>query len=78
MIANGGSMKFGGHCENVCLRIGGYSLKWHIFSFKMGHCDIVLGIFMVMHTRSHHHGLQGDIYELPIGWESLHFPQNHN
>jgi hypothetical protein len=27
MIANGGSMKCGGHCENVCLQIGDYHLK---------------------------------------------------
>jgi hypothetical protein len=44
MIANGGSMKCGGHCENVHLQIGDYHLKSHMFSIDMGGCDIVLGI----------------------------------
>jgi hypothetical protein len=44
MIANGGSMKCGGHCENVCLQIGQYHLKYHMFSIDMGGCDIVLGV----------------------------------
>ena len=43
MIANGGSMKCGGRCENVCLQIGDYHLKSHMFSIDMGGCDIVLG-----------------------------------
>jgi hypothetical protein len=43
MIANGGSMKCGGRCENVCLQIGDYHLKYHMFSIDMGSCDIVLG-----------------------------------
>jgi hypothetical protein len=43
MIANGGSMKCGGRCENVCLQIGDYNLKSHMFSIDMGGCDIVLG-----------------------------------
>jgi hypothetical protein len=43
MIANGGSMKCGGNCENVCLQIGDYHLKSHILSIDMGSCDIVLG-----------------------------------
>jgi hypothetical protein len=43
MIANGGSMKCGGNCENVCLQIGDYHLKSHMFSIDMGGCDIVLG-----------------------------------
>jgi hypothetical protein len=42
MNANGGSMKCGGHCENVCLQIGEYHLKSHMFSIDMGGCDIVL------------------------------------
>jgi hypothetical protein len=42
-IANGGSMKCGGHCENVHLQIGDYHLKSHMFSIDMGGCDIVLG-----------------------------------
>jgi hypothetical protein len=44
MSANGGSMKCGGHCENVCLQIGDYHLKYHMFSIDMGNCDIVLGV----------------------------------
>jgi hypothetical protein len=43
MIANGGSMKCGGHCENVCLQIGDYHLKSHMFAIDMGGCDIVMG-----------------------------------
>jgi hypothetical protein len=43
MIANGGSMKCGGHCENVCLQIGDYHLKSNMFAIDMGGCDIVLG-----------------------------------
>jgi hypothetical protein len=43
MISNGGSMKCGGRCENVCLQIGQYNLKSHMFSIDMGGCDIVLG-----------------------------------
>jgi hypothetical protein len=42
MIANGRSMKCGGHCENVCLQIGDYHLKSHMFSINMGGCEIVL------------------------------------
>ena len=44
MIANGGSMKCGGRCENVHLQIGQYNLKSHMFSIDMGGCDIVLGV----------------------------------
>jgi hypothetical protein len=43
MIVNGGSMKCGGRCENVCLQIGDYHVKSHMFSINMGGCDIVLG-----------------------------------
>jgi hypothetical protein len=43
MIANGGSMKCGGRCENACLQIGDYHLKCHMFAIDMGGCDIVLG-----------------------------------
>jgi hypothetical protein len=45
MIANGGSMKCGGHCENVRLQIGDYHLKSHMFAINMGGCDIVLGAY---------------------------------
>jgi hypothetical protein len=43
MISNGESMKCGGSCENVCLQIGKYHLKHHMFSIDMGGCDIILG-----------------------------------
>jgi hypothetical protein len=43
MIANGGSMKCGGHCENVCLQIGECHMKYHMFFIDMGGCDILLG-----------------------------------
>jgi hypothetical protein len=43
MIANDGSMKCGGCCENVCLQIGDYHPKSHMFAIDMGGCDIVLG-----------------------------------
>jgi hypothetical protein len=43
MIANGGSIKWDGRCENVCLQIGHYHLKSHMFSIDMGCCDIVIG-----------------------------------
>jgi hypothetical protein len=43
MISNGGSMKCGGRCENVCLQIGDYHLKSHMFAIDMAGCDIVLG-----------------------------------
>jgi hypothetical protein len=43
MIANGGSMKCGGRCKNVHLKIGDYHLKSHMFAIDMGGCDIVLG-----------------------------------
>jgi hypothetical protein len=44
MIANGGSIKCGGCCENIFLQIGNYHLKSHIFSIDMGGCDIMLGV----------------------------------
>jgi hypothetical protein len=43
MIANGGSMKCGGRCENVSLQIGGYHMKSRMFAIDMGGCDVVLG-----------------------------------
>jgi hypothetical protein len=43
-ISNGGSMKCGGHFENVHLQIGQYNLKSHMFTIDMGGCDIVLGV----------------------------------
>ena len=44
IIANGDSMKCGGHCENVHLQIGHYNLKYHMFFIDMGGCDIVVGV----------------------------------
>lgn len=44
LIANGGMMKCGGHCENVKLEMGDYHLKTHMFSIDMKGCDIVLGV----------------------------------
>jgi hypothetical protein len=44
MIANDGSMKCGGHRENVHVQIGNYQPKYHMFSIDMGGCDIVLGV----------------------------------
>jgi hypothetical protein len=43
MIVNGGSMRCGTRCENVCLQIGDYHLKYHMFAIDMGGCEIVLG-----------------------------------
>jgi len=43
-ITNGGSMKCGGHCENVHLQIGDYHLKSHMFAIDMGGFEIVLGV----------------------------------
>jgi hypothetical protein len=77
MIANGGSMKCGGHCENVCLQIGDYSLKSHMFSIEMGGCDIVLGVEWLHTLGPITMDFQGVIHELPIGWALLHFPRNH-
>jgi hypothetical protein len=36
LIANGGTMKCGGRCENVKLKMGDYTLKTHMFSFFHG------------------------------------------
>ena len=44
MISYRGSMKCGGRCENVWLRIGQYNLKYHMFSIDMGGCEIVLHV----------------------------------
>jgi hypothetical protein len=44
LIANGGTMKCGGRCENVKLQMGDYNLKTHMFSIFMDRCDIVLGV----------------------------------
>jgi hypothetical protein len=44
MIANEGSMKCGGCCENVHMQIGQYHLKSRMFSIDMEGCDIVLNV----------------------------------
>jgi hypothetical protein len=44
MVANGGSTKCGGWCENVKLQMGEYSLNTHMFAIEMGNCDIILGV----------------------------------
>jgi hypothetical protein len=44
IIANGGTMKCGGCCENVKLQIGDYHIKMHMLSIAMGGCDIVFGV----------------------------------
>jgi hypothetical protein len=38
------SMKCGGRRENVCLQIGQYHLKSHMFAIDMGDFDIALGV----------------------------------
>eukprot|EP00253_Pinus_taeda_P013939 PITA_13939 len=42
-IADGGTMKCEGRCENVKLQMGDYQLKTHMFAIHMGGCDIFLG-----------------------------------
>lgn len=75
LIANGGMMKFGGHCDNVELQMRDYHLKIHMFSIDMGGCDIVFGVewlrtlnpitmdfkelYMSFVKDSHTHTLQG-------------------
>jgi len=44
MISNAQSMKCGGQCENLELRMGEYSLRKHMFSIEIGKCDIILGV----------------------------------
>jgi hypothetical protein len=44
LIANGGTMKCVGRCDNVKLQMCDYHLKTHVFSIAMGGCDIVLGV----------------------------------
>jgi hypothetical protein len=44
MIANGGTMKCGGQCENLKLQIGEYHLKTHMLFIEIDSCDIVLGV----------------------------------
>jgi hypothetical protein len=44
LIANGGTIKCGGNCENVKLQMGDYHMKINMLSISMGGCDIVLGM----------------------------------
>jgi hypothetical protein len=44
LIVNGGTMKYGGLCENFKLQMGYYHMKTHMLSISMGDCDIVLGV----------------------------------
>jgi hypothetical protein len=79
MIAYGGSMKCGGHCENVCLRIGQYRMKSHMFSIDMGGYDIVFGVkwlqnlgpilmdFKELTIQFSHEGLQYKFQGITIG-----------
>eukprot|EP00253_Pinus_taeda_P035434 PITA_35434 len=74
-IADGGTMKCEGRCENVKLQMGDYQLKTHMFSIHMGGCDIVLGadwlrtlgpitmdfqeLYMSFKQNNHTHTLRG-------------------
>jgi hypothetical protein len=42
-ISNGGTRKCGGNCKNMKLEMGVYLLKYPIFSFDIGRCDIIFG-----------------------------------
>jgi hypothetical protein len=42
MISNGGSMKCGGCYKNVCLQIGHYHMKSHMFAIDMGIATLCL------------------------------------
>lgn len=44
-------MKCGGCSEIMCLQIGDYSFKSHMFSIEMCGCDIALGV-QWLHTVS--------------------------
>ena len=37
-------MRCGGHCENVWLQMGDYSLKTHMFYIEMGGFDNALSV----------------------------------
>ena len=62
-IADGGTMKCEGHCENVKLQMEDYQLKTHMFAIHMGGCDIVLGVDWLPHSWANHNGFLGVIYE---------------
>jgi len=50
-IADKGTMKCEGHCENVKLQIGVSHLKTHMFAINMGGCDVALDV-ECLHTFS--------------------------
>eukprot|EP00253_Pinus_taeda_P003254 PITA_03254 len=74
-IADGGTMKCEGRCENVKHQRGDYQLKTHMFATNMGGCDIVLDtdwlrtlgpitmdfqeLYMSFKQNDHTHTLQG-------------------
>eukprot|EP00253_Pinus_taeda_P023739 PITA_23739 len=74
-IADGGTMKCEGRCENVNIQMGDYQLKTHMFAIHMGACDIVLGgewlrtlgpitmdfqeLYMSFKQKNHTHTLRG-------------------
>eukprot|EP00253_Pinus_taeda_P010028 PITA_10028 len=82
-IADGGTMKCEGRCENVKLQMGDYQLKTHMFSIHIGGCDIVLGadwlhtlgpitmdfqeLYMSFKQNNHTHTLRG----LQVGAPSI-------
>eukprot|EP00253_Pinus_taeda_P025407 PITA_25407 len=82
-IADGGTMKCEGHCENVKLQMGDYQLKTHMFAIHMGGCNIVLGaewlrtlgpitmdfqeLYMSFKQNNHTHTLRG----LQVGAPSI-------
>eukprot|EP00253_Pinus_taeda_P019183 PITA_19183 len=74
-IADGGTMKCEGRCENFKLQMGDYQLKTHMFAIHMGGCNIVLGadwlrtlgpitmdfqeLYMSFKQNNHTHTLRG-------------------
>jgi len=43
MIANGGSISYGGKCYNIKLSMGEYQLSTPMYAFPIGGVDVVLG-----------------------------------
>jgi hypothetical protein len=44
LVAQGGTLKCEGCCENFKLQMGDYHMKTHMFSISMGGYDIILGV----------------------------------
>jgi hypothetical protein len=75
ILIDNGTMKCGGHCENVKLQMGDCHMKIHLFSISMCGCDIVLGVewlftlipitmdyqdlYMRLTQEAHHYTLRG-------------------